>query len=290
VEPEKVDGPADWHRFLDLLEETAGSATADGLFRQWVVSAGDLATLDARAAARTSYRVLVDAGHGWLPPLFVRVSMSAWDFSEAGRRIPIAAAVLGIRDQIAALVAPIRVDPPANLRSAYESAGATMAEAQALADSELRAAQALVTAEAAAAAPRDMVAGIGLMGATPDATLAAARSSFQAGAADAADLAEQVTAQIGSASAVGRSRIVGGIGTLIVLVFLVIVATFLIPRRRVAPPLLQAHPVGDGVAAGPISYATLPDQSTDSAGPAATASDDAAPDSLTDQPKENDST
>jgi hypothetical protein len=293
--PEKVDGPADWHRVLDLLDETAGSKTADGLFRQWVVTAADLATLDTRATARTGYQVLVDAGQGWLPPPFVRVPMSAWDFSEAGRRIPLASAVLGVRDQISALVAPIGIDPPADLRSAYESAGNTMAEAQALAESELQAAHALVTAEAAAGRPRDLVTAIGLMGGeTPDAALAAARSAFQAGAADAGTRAEQVTTQIGAAPAVGRGRIVAGVGTLIVIVFLLVVAVVLVRRRRAVPRLLQAHPVDDDVPIAPISYATLPDQSARATGIETTAPDDAPPDPsrepATDPPKENDVT
>jgi hypothetical protein len=192
-------------------------------------------------------------------------------------------------------VAPIGIDPPADLRSAYESAGNTMAEAQALAESELHAARALVAAEAAAGHPRDLVMAIGLMGGeTPDAALAAARSAFQAAAPDAATRAEQVTTQIGAAPAVGRSRIVGGIGTLIVIVFLLVIAVVLVRQRRAAPRLLQAHPVDDEVPITPISYATLPDQSARATGLARTAPDDAPPDPTrdpaTDQPKENDGT
>jgi hypothetical protein len=288
-EPEKVDGPVDWQRFLDLLDETAGSKTADDLFRRWVVNAGDRELLDARASARTAYGVLIDAGHGWLPPAFVRVSMSSWDFSEAKRRIPVAAAVLGIRDQVAALVAPIGVDPPADLRAAYEGSTDTMVAAQALADRELGAARALVAAETAAAAPRDMMTNVGLMGETPDAALAAARTAFQAGAPDAAARAELVAAQIGAAPGLGRTRLIGGIGTVVIVLVLLVVAAFVIPRRPATPRILQAHPAGVEATDPAVSYATLPDQSTD-AGPAAGAPDDASSDPPTDQPKEYDST
>jgi len=287
VEPEKVDGPVDWQRFLDLLEETAGSKTADGLFRQWVVNAGDRATLDTRAAARTAYQGLVAAGHGWLPPRYVRISMSAWDFSEAGRRIPVAGAVLAARDQIAALVAPIGMEPPADLRSAYETATETMTQAQALADAELLGAQALVKAEAAAAAPRDTVASIGLIGESPDTALATARTAFLAGAPDAAHQAEIVTAMFGAAPAAGRNRVVAGIGSLIVIALLVVLAIVLVRRRRASERFRQAHPAGESVEVGPASYATLPDQSTDPAEPATTASEVPAPDAATDEPKES---
>jgi hypothetical protein len=289
-EPEKADGPVDWQRFLDLLDETAGSKTADDLFRRWVGNAGDRELLDARAAARTAYGVLIDAGHGWLPPAFVRVPMSSWDFSEAKRRIPVAAAVLGVRDQIAAVVAPIGVDPPADLRAAYEGSTDTMVAAQALADQELRAARALVAAETAAAAPRDMMANIGLMGETPDAALAAARTAFQTGAPDAAARAELVAAQVGNASALGRTRLIGGIGTVVIVLVLLVVAAFVIPRPRATPRILQAHPVAFEATDQAVSYATLPDQSTDAARAAARAPDDASSDPPTDQPKEYDST
>jgi hypothetical protein len=105
--------------------------------------------------------------------------------------------------------------------------------------------------------------GIGLFGETPDANLAAARSAFQAGAADAADQADRVTTLLGRAAAVGQSRVIAGIGTLVVITLLLLAAMFFIPRRR--PPVVmrprQAHPLGDATADARSSYATLPDQS-----------------------------
>ncbi|MEA2547289.1 MAG: hypothetical protein QOI09_2562 [Chloroflexota bacterium] len=263
VPAETVGDAVDWRRFLDLVDETAGSVKADDLFRSWVLNAADRATLDARAVARTAYHGLVDAGRGWLPPAFVRVPMSTWDFGSAEERIPVAAAILASRDQIAAVVAPLQIDPPAALRTAYESATDSLAPAQTLADSELAAARALVAAEEAAGAPRDTWMDIGLFGETRDANLAAARSAFQAGAADAADQADRVTTLLGRAAAVGQSRVIAGIGTLVVITLLLLAAMFFIPRRR--PPVVmrprQAHPLGDATADARSSYATLPDQS-----------------------------
>jgi len=264
VPAETAGSAVDWRQFLDLVDE-AGSTTADDLFRRWVLNAADRAALDPRAVARTAYHGLVDAGRGWLPPAFVRVPMSTWDFGEAERRIPVAAAILASRDQIAAAVAPLHVDPPAALRTAYESATDSLAAAQALADSELAAARALAAADAAAGAPRDTWMSIGLFGETPDATLAAARSAFQAGATDAADRADGVTALLGRAAAVGQSRVIAGIGTLVVITLLLLAATFVIPRRRPQPVTRphQAHPLVDATADAQPSYATLPDQSSE---------------------------
>jgi hypothetical protein len=264
VAPEKADGVVDWEQFLDLLDETAGSTTADDLFRRWVVDPADLPTLDARATARIAYQGLVDAGHGWLPPASVRIPMSGWDFAEAGRQIPVAAAVLATRDQIAALASQIGVAPPGDLRSAYETATDSMASVQGRADSELAAARALVAAHAAAARPRDTLVSIGLMGESPDAALAAASSAFQAGAADAASRAQSVTAMLDGAAAVGQSRVTTGIGALVIITLLVIAALFVIPRRRswIGDGIRQAHPAVAATADAPASYATLPDQPT----------------------------
>jgi hypothetical protein len=266
VEPETVGGAVDWHRFLDLLEEAGGSTTADGLYRRWVVRPEDGALLDTRMAARSAYHGLVDTGRGWLPPAFVRVPMSGWDFAGAEQRIPVAAAVLATRDHIAALVEPIGLDVPAGLRAAYESATTSLASAQALADQEQAAAQVLVAAESAAGAPRDMVITLGLIGESPDAALVVARTAFQAGAPDAIERAETVTAMVGAAGAAGQTRlVVGGGGLLLVLVLLVAVITT--RRRRAAAS--SWIPARDASA----SYATLPDQSTEtsdgSAGPMA---------------------
>jgi hypothetical protein len=199
VQPETVADTVDWKRFLDLLEETGGSTKAEAVLRRWVIAPSDASLLDARSTARTAYGQLLDAGHGWLPPAFVRLPMSSWEFGEAGRRIADAEAVLVTRDRIAALVAPIGLDPPSALRSAYESATTGLEPVEALARSELDGATAMVAADAAVHAPRDTFATIGLIGSEPNAALTDARSAFQAGAQDAAARARAVTAMIAAA-------------------------------------------------------------------------------------------
>jgi hypothetical protein len=275
VEPEKVGGAVDWQRFLDLLEEVGGSTTADDVFRRWVVDAADDPRLDARAAARTAYHELVDAGGGWLPPAYVRVPMSSWDFGAATSRIAEAKAVVAQRDELVAVLATIGLDLPTDLRTAYESATTGMGDAQAMVERELVGARALVAGSTAVEAPRDTVVSIGLLGTTPDADLTAARAAFQAGAPDAATQAEAVTALIGGAAAIGQSRITAVIGGLIVVALLLLVATFALGRRRAVGR--RAGAGAGGAMSGrsmahrvvedaPAPYATLPDQPAEAAG------------------------
>ena len=289
VEPETVGGAVDWQRFLDLLDEAGGSTTADELFRRWVVGAADRERLDTRAIARTAYHELADAGGDWLPPAFIRVPMSSWDFTTAQQRMPAASGVLASRDRLVALLAPIGLDLPSDLRAAYETATTGLQDAQALADRELAAAQELVTAKAAADAPRDPTVSIGLIGATPDADLAAALTAFQRGDPDSADRAQAVTRLIGGAAAIGQRRIMVGIGGLIVLALLIAAAVILV-RRRATMRLVMDAARPDGWA----SYATLPDQSAGAVPtpvePPTTAPPDAPLDPPPDPPEEKDTT
>jgi hypothetical protein len=288
VEPEKVGGPVDWQRFLDLLDEAGGSTTADELFRRWVVGAADAARLDERAAARTAYHELTVAGGDWLPPAFIRSPMSSWDFADAQQRIPAAAAVLRTRDEIVAVLANSGVDAPTDLRAAYETATTGMDAAQATADTELIASRALVAAGAAVDRPRDAIASIGLIGATPDADLAAAKVAFQQGAPDAAARADAVTALIGGAAGIGEGRVALGAAVLIVLALVLLAAMVIVRRRRA---IARA-----ALAAGPASYATLANQSAVTAQPpAARPADgptdppaDASPERPPDPPEERD--
>jgi hypothetical protein len=243
--PELTAGPPDWRRFLDLLEEVGGSKTASELFRRWVVTDAEIDALDKRAAARTAYVGLVEAGGDWLTPHAVRGPMSVWDFPAATVRIAEATAILDQRDEIARLAAELGVEPPLALRTAYQTATASFDAARALAATGLAEVQALGAAVAAAAAPRGPIVALGLVGAAPDVDLAAARSAFSAGSADAATRAAAVVAVIDGAEEIGRGRLISAVAALLV-VLIAIVAVIVITRRRAAarPP-----------------YATLADQS-----------------------------
>jgi hypothetical protein len=257
VAPETLGGVADWRRFLDLLAEVGGSTRADEVFRRWVVTDAQADVLDERAAARSGYTALVAAGGDWSAPLYVRGPMSDWDFPAATARIAEATAVLARRDAIAAMAAELGVTVPADLRTSYQAARDSFAEANAIADAEEAALRALATAVSAVAAPRAPLVSLGLVGTTPDAGLAAARSAFSSGQAGAAAQAAAVTALMDGAVEVGRGRLAAGIAVLVVLIVLLVVAIVLIRRRRgqrpaaVVPraPVHMAHPAGPSAAA-----------------------------------------
>ncbi|HET7473799.1 MAG TPA: hypothetical protein VFJ71_11785 [Candidatus Limnocylindrales bacterium] len=231
-EPEVIETTNDWHRLLDLVDEIGRSKGADELFRRWVLSPDNAATLDARGAARTAYAGLVSAGGQWRPPFYVREPMSSWQFDVATNRITEATALLAKRDELAKVAGSLGLTPPTALRDAYQTAKDSLDPAKAIATSELAAANALTVATAAVAAPRAPFVTIGLIGETPEASLAAARDAFTSGASDAEARALAVTALIDGAVAVGRGRataVTAGIG---VATLLLIVALLLLYRRR----------------------------------------------------------
>ena len=247
---ETVAGPADWRRFLDLLQEAGGSTTADEVFRRWVVTDAEVDILDKRAAARELWAALVKAGGAWTAPYAVRDPLSRWDFAGATIRMEEATAILAQRDEIARLASALGVEPPTALRTAYQAATRSLDEARTLATTELADVQALGAAVAARDAPRDPLVNLGLIGTTPDADVAAARSAFSAGAPDAAARASAVLALIDGATEIGRGRLIAAVaGLLVVLVILVVTLVAIRRRSRARRPV-----------AGP-PYATLADQS-----------------------------
>ncbi len=247
---ETVTGPADWRRFLDLLQEVGGSTTADEVFRRWVVTDAQIDILDKRAAARTRWAELVRAGGDWLAPFAVRDPLSRWDFVGATSRMEEATAILADRDEIAGIASALGVEPPSALRAAYQAASRSFDDARAIATNELSDVRALGAAVAALDTPRDPLVNLGLVGTTPDADLAAARAAFSAGAPDAAARASAVVALIDGATATGQGRLIAAVaGLLVVLVILVV--TLVALRRRTHARRLVAGP----------PYATLADQS-----------------------------
>ena len=251
--PEPVTGPTDWRRFLDLLDETGRSRIADDVFRRWVVTDAEAASLDERAAARTAWTALVAAGREWTQPFYVRSALADWSFAAARQRMTEATAVLAQRDDIAARSADLGVAPPPDLRLAYESATNDLSTAAALATREQADLVALGTAADAIAAPRAPLVALGLMGSTPEAGLADARTAFAAGAADAGQRAAAVTATIDGAVEIGRGRLLAAIVGLVVGLALLVLAAVVIRRRRGLRRALAR--------AGEAPYVTLADQS-----------------------------
>jgi len=253
--PERLDGAADWRRFLDLLEGVGGSKQATDLFDRWVVLDSEKPLLAARTEARTAYAALVEAGGNWLPGIAVREPMAGWDFATARTRIEAALAILETRDRIAALASDIGVAPPTTLQSAYEAA-TDLAPVATMADAQLTALQELATTKTAVAGARDVFTSVGLIGSDPSADLAAAVTAFGAGdTAGARAAASHAAALITAAPADGRTRLIGGAGLLAGGFLLAGGSVALYRRRRLdlRPGVLAAEPGVDEPA--PVSQA-----------------------------------
>ncbi len=250
--PEVVAGPNDWRRLLDLLDQTGRAHAVDDIFRRWVLTDAEAATLDDRAAARQDYADLVAAGADWRPPYFVRSSMGEWDFAIARQRIAEAKTLLDQRDEIATRASALGLAPPPDLRTAYETARTDLAAAAALATRERSDLAALEAAADAVAGLRAPLVTLGLIGTMPEAGLADARAAFNAGLVDAGARAMAVTVGIDGAAEIGRERLVTALGAIVAVVILVTAAILLIRRRRRGGRV--------GLAGGP-PYVTLADQS-----------------------------
>ena len=249
--PETGAAPADWQRFLDLLEELGGSTKAGDLFRSWVVTPAQAKLLDDRDSAREAYKALVGSGAGWLPGIAIRQPMADWDFETATTRISAAAAILATRDRIASLASTAGVAPPANLESAYEAA-TDLSTVAALADEQLAAVEAVADAKTIVTADRDPVTSLGLLGEDPDGEVAAAVAAIGAGdTARASAAAARAAMLIAAAPESGRVRLLGGGGLIIGGGLLAGGSAMLLRRRR--------RPETEAFAAmePPDSYVTL---------------------------------
>jgi hypothetical protein len=289
---ERTGTPNDWRRFLDLADELGAGTGVDALVKTWVLDDRAAKLLPARAAARSAYAGLVEAGGPWAPPVVVRTAMDRWAFPDATAAMADATAILATRDEIAARAIAEGLAPDAGLQPAYEAAASPsdLATVATRADESLAVLDEVVAAADAVKAPRDWLADLGLDGADPQAVLDAARHDWETGDLDAArSTAADAAARVAAAPAAGRARAVayGAGGTILVLAFFGLVAVFVVRRRGAAarrarpdmatatgdearpvirddaasPLWSDAAPVGRGTAslpAGDGPYATLP--------------------------------
>lgn len=241
-------GPPDWRGLLDLLEERTGVEFAD-LWASWVVRPQEAALLDERAAARRTYQATIRAAGGWeLSPL-IRRGMDAWRYDLAEQLLAQANAVLAARGSLEQAARTAGLSLPSNVRDAFEGdagPGAALAEVQA----ELAAISEITAAEALGERTRDALETIGLAGREPDGELVAARAAFAAGDVEGAIARAQAARStwLGAADA-GRTRLIGGLLALIVVLGSIILAVGGLAGRRRRP---------GGGAGEPGRYATLP--------------------------------
>ena len=200
-----------WQRLLDLLEERTKRSYVD-LWRQWVVTGTEAASLDARATARADYARTVTAARDWELPYQVRYTLGAWQFGALQIELTDARSVLADRDRIADLAARLNLLVPSTVRTDFES-GTTFDHAKQDAASELTALGALGSASSALTKSPSALESVGLLFADPDKRLQVARAAFENGDANVASRNAQLAAQERAGAAdVGRLRVsvVGG--------------------------------------------------------------------------------
>jgi hypothetical protein len=230
--PGTTDAAPDWRSFLDLLEEQTGTPY-DDLWRTWVVRPTELTLLDQRAAARAEFAAVKAIAGDWQLPKVIREALRAWQFDQAIQLLGDTRALLNRRAQLQQAAADNGLTLPKQLEAAFES-DAGLAAANAEADAEAIAIETIRATEASRPDASNPLVQIGLIGSSPDAVLASARTSFAAG--DLARVAQQADAAqtIWLASEeVGRNRLLAAIGVaLIVLMGLGLLIVQVRNRRR----------------------------------------------------------
>jgi hypothetical protein len=254
--PESATGPSDWRRLIDLAQpiDRPDSPEVEAAIRALVLRGGNRSSLDERHAARGEYRELVAAGKGWLPPILVRRPMSDWRFDDAGEAMDQANAVLARRDEVTAAADALGLIPNDALETAFETASSSFDTANGIATDQLEALTAISGARAAIDAPLDLVAQIGLLGATgPGPTYNEAEAAFERGdLAAAISSSAAVAAVLAGASAAGGERLLmaaaAGIGLLVLVAFVLIVRR---RRRRLGMTGPTAIDVAPGASPAP---------------------------------------
>lgn len=221
--PEQGAAAPDWRGLLDLLEDRTGR-TYEDLWRGWVVRDREAALLDSRREARERYAAVVRAAGRWELPRSVREAMRAWEFEQAGVMLADAEELLGRRADLERSAADAGLRLPTRLEAAFEGdAGFAIAKAEA--DAEQATIKALLAAAAARPASPDALERIGLLGSSPEETLADGRAAFSSGDLQAAAAAASSAYTTWAAAAqAGQARILAGAGGAILIALGILVA------------------------------------------------------------------
>ena len=230
--PQAAGGAGSWKRFLDYLDETGGSKTADQIFDAYVVRSGDRDLLASRTRAREEYAALVDAGNGWKVPLEIRLEMTDWAFANARGLMTLATDTIHTRDEIDRVIRPLGLHAPSKLRDDYEDRGLNLTEVKKDASADLAAAKELVKASDAVNGSRSLFEKIGLIGASDHSDLAKARRAFIAGnASDAHAAALAAQRVVADAAQAGKIRGAAVLGSILILALVVWVLRVWFRRR-----------------------------------------------------------
>jgi tetratricopeptide (TPR) repeat protein len=173
-----IGQPTDWRRLLDLLERTTGQSFA-AIWQQWVVDPSQVPLLGQRTAALADYSKAMAAAGPWDLSPEIRVALGEWQFQQAVSSMTEARVVLAERDEIAASAATEQTTPPPTLKQKFERSDLIAASSEAA--TELAALDTLAAATQARTDNGGAAQAVGLIGADPQADLAAARDAFAKG-------------------------------------------------------------------------------------------------------------
>ena len=231
-----------WQELLDLLDQRAG-ANFDDLWSEWVVNPKEQALMSERSKSRDHYAAVLTLAGAWNLPKDLRSAMGAWQFDAANKDLAMANDVLAARDQIAAQAGALQLTPPGALQQAFErTVGLAGAKDEAIA--ELAVLGAVSKASDRLAEQETLLETIGLLGSDPLASLATARTAFEADRLPAAaSAAADAFATRQNAEDVGQIRVLVGAGSL----FIVTGGTLVVLRTRrrrmdTAEPMVSRSP------------------------------------------------
>jgi hypothetical protein len=227
-------GAVDAEYLLDLVENVAGSTTAESLWRTWVFDGDEASRLTARAAARAEYEALRRNGDGWTPGPGIRRALDAWRFADATASMADARDALTARDALreATSRTGLTVADPGD-EATYERAEGTLVALRASLDDRRAALEEVADAGAAWEAPQDWLDTVGRWGTTGVRDLRAARDALAGGDLDAARAsADAVRAEIAAAHDRGTRRVTAAAVAAAVVLAVVVTAVVVLVRRR----------------------------------------------------------
>jgi hypothetical protein len=259
--PETTNAAPDWRSLLDLLEQETGKSY-DDLWRGWVVRPTELTLLDERAAARAEFAAVQAVAGDWQLPKVIRESLRAWQFDQATQLLGDARQLLTRRAELQQTAAENGATLPAQLEAAFEG-DAGFAAATAEADAEAAALETIRVAASSRPQTGSPLVQLGLIGATPEAILASARTAFAQGdlsrVVQEADAAQSVWL---SAEEVGRNRLLAAVGVALIglMGLALLIGQMRQRRRRRGDQLVRwmmAHRVGAATSDGPRDRRSL---------------------------------
>jgi hypothetical protein len=221
----------DWRGLLDYLEQATGKSF-ESIWRQWVVDPSQVADLTLRDQARNDYAGAVVAAGSWSLPPDLRQAMESWQFLRVEGLIADVKTALLDSQQIAVLAPLQGTTPPATVRAAFEGKSAAAAVLEA--GNELIALGSIAAARQARVDSQGAARAVGLLGADPEADLAAAQKAFSDGdPVKAKSLADGARSAWEGANSSGQARILGA-SALGAALLLFLLAMIVAPRRAAA--------------------------------------------------------